>query len=699
MDARALAAEMKALVPTGSCVPTITGVSPVCGFEREDTLTLHGHNLAVSARLYVGPYLARDVEANPDGTRMTFRVPTELLPGRTYDVRVERAGVGGDTLSGAVTFGPCSDRCDGYQPGDIALPMWRIRAAGGEVVFEARAAGDSLTARLYAHDGPVKLLVQESDGTGLASAGVIPGATGEVTVPTTPGATYLIVARNAHAPATRFRLYAHGAEHLRTADDGDDWAGSPVNPGRGEDHGAASHPELGFEGRWRDLGPAFAATTWFFDVGPGDDELAVRVWSEGLFGNGHAGMSWLRPDGTVQPLIGPKGAPFDHTWRVVDPAPGLWGLRIEAVAADAPPPPADEPDEPADDDIPEILYFFAGYVPQGYSLARTDQAADDWLYFRAESMLGPPCGPSVLLVPGAAELCVGAVRPMDIVVADVANLYGAEVHLLFDKDRLAAVDENGADATAVEPGPFLDPAQGLVGANYVDNEFGLIDYAISLRDPAPPAFGTGVLGTVTFRATAAGRAEVKVDEAKLSERPLPPRPAARPDADVRGAVFTTDDCYDGGQDAPGSVRGRAVLDGRGDHGGANVSLVGAGGTLTLPEGDYVLSGVAPGSHALDVRLGGYLRAGLRAFTLGAGASVDLPLATLLGGDCNGDDEIDIVDGGIAARYFGLSEGWADKFPDINADGVVDIFDLVMVGGNFGCTVDDEVGRCQRWGRP
>jgi hypothetical protein len=288
---------------------------------------------------------------------------------------------------------------------------------------------------------------------------------------------------------------------------------------------------------------------------------------------------------------------------------------------------------------------------------------------------------------------------MDIVVADVANLYGAEVHLLFDRDRLKAEDENGEDATAVEPGPFLDPARGLVGANYVDNEFGLVDYAVSLRDPAAPAFGTGVLGTVLFRATATGRAEVTVDEAKLSERPLPPLPAARPDADVRGAVFQTADCYDGGQNAPGTVRGRAVLDGRGDHGGADVSLVGTGGTLTLPEGDYLLSGVAPGSHELDVRLGGYLRAGARAFDLGAGGTVELPLATLLGGDCNGDDEIDIVDGGIAARYFGLSEGWADKYPDINADGVVDIFDLVMVGGNFGCTVDDEVGRCQRWGRP
>jgi hypothetical protein len=114
----------------------------------------------------------------------------------------------------------------------------------------------------------------------------------------------------------------------------------------------------------------------------------------------------------------------------------------------------------------------------------------------------------LVLVPGAADTCVGGIRRMDIVLADVANLYGAEVHLSFDKDRLQAVDEMGEAATQVISGPFLDPAQGLLGANAVDNEFGLIDYAVSLKNPAPPAFGTGVLGTVYFKAVATGRSEV-----------------------------------------------------------------------------------------------------------------------------------------------------------------------------------------------
>jgi hypothetical protein len=186
---------------------------------------------------------------------------------------------------------------------------------------------------------------------------------------------------------------------------------------------------------------------------------------------------------------------------------------------------------------------------------------------------------------------------------------------------------------------------------------------------------------------------------KLSERPLPPAPAVRLVADARCAVFEASDCYNGGQSVPGTVRGRVALDGRTDHGGAQVSVGAAGPFLTEPEGFFTVTDTRPGEHTVDVLMGGYLRPGPRGFTMDAGGSVDLPAATLLGGDCNGSDAIDIVDGAISAAYYGLSEGWvAGKHPDINADGVVDIFDLVMVGNNFGCALDDVSGRCQRWDR-
>jgi hypothetical protein len=672
-DDQIMAADLMRVVPAVACGPSIDGVSPACGFDAEATLTLFGENLAPGTQVYVGDLAARDVTPNGDGTQITFKIPAGLQSGRTYDVRVERPGVGSDTLSGGLTNGPCLDRCDDFQSGDIQLPMWNLRGDQAEIMFQALAAGEELTVRLYADNGPMKLLVQEGDGTGITSIGVLAGTTGEISVPTTAGKTYLVLARNAQGDSARFRLLVRGAEYLRTADDGDDWSGG-MNSGRGEDHGAMSHPALGEAERWRELGPEFATTTWYFNVESGADELAVRVWGENVGGDGHAGMEWIRPSGIVQPLVGPEGPNFDHTWQVRNPEAGFWGLRIKAGRFSS---------------------------PLAYSLARVDQSSDDWLYFRSGSMVGPPCGPSLLLVPPEASFCTDDVFRMDIVVSDVANLYGAEVYLTFDPTMLEVVDASGDPTFEIEPGPFLDPALGLVGLNSADNVGGFIDYAVSLRDPAPPAFGTGVLATVYFRPKATGTTTVQFDQVKLSEKPVPPAPGKPILAEFRDATFEVNECFAPGQEA-GAMSGQVWLDGRLNHSGAEVGAEPGGHlVLTLPDGSFEMAALPAGGYTVDVQKTSYLRAGERSFTVAGGGSLALPNVTLLGGDCNNDDGIDITDGAIASASFGFGTGQAsfDVRADINGDGLVDIFDLVMVGNNFGCSVTDATARCQRWGRP
>jgi len=151
----------------------------------------------------------------------------------------------------------------------------------------------------------------------------------------------------------------------------------------------------------------------------------------------------------------------------------------------------------------------------------------------------------------------------------------------------------------------------------------------------------------------------------------------------------------------GRLHGVLLLDGRSDHGGASVFVDGLAVATTDAVGRYLAVGIAPGSHSVDLRHGGYLRAGDRQVTLRADSMVELPPAVLLGGDANGDGAIDIADGGIVAARFGLAAGEMgfDPRADINGDGTVDIHDLVMVGGNFGCHVADGAGRCRRWSEP
>jgi hypothetical protein len=147
------------------------------------------------------------------------------------------------------------------------------------------------------------------------------------------------------------------------------------------------------------------------------------------------------------------------------------------------------------------------------------------------------------------------------------------------------------------------------------------------------------------------------------------------------------------------VAGTVALDGRTDHSGVSVWVNGAAsGVISGAGGAYRAGPLAPGAHTIDLLHDGYLRAGERAVTVEAGRSAELPSAVLLGGDANGDDAIDIVDGAIVSASFGMGVGEPgfDVRADLNGDDEVDIYDLVMVGSNFGCAVDSGATRCHRW---
>jgi hypothetical protein len=59
--------------------------------------------------------------------------------------------------------------------------------------------------------------------------------------------------------------------------------------------------------------------------------------------------------------------------------------------------------------------------------------------------------------------------------------------------------------------------------------------------------------------------------------------------------------------------------------------------------------------------------------------VDIGQITLLGGDVNGDNRIDVRDVAFVAYHM---NGY-DAMADLNHDGQVDILDLTLAAGNFG----------------
>jgi hypothetical protein len=103
--------------------------------------------------------------------------------------------------------------------------------------------------------------------------------------------------------------------------------------------------------------------------------------------------------------------------------------------------------------------------------------------------------------------------------------------------------------------------------------------------------------------------------------------------------------------------------------------------VTDATGNFSITAVATGTHtSITADTDGYLSAVCTSPVVTA-PQTNLLAITLLSGDINGDDVVDVTD----ATAVGISFG--DTGPnipaDLNRDELVDIFDIILVGINFG----------------
>jgi hypothetical protein len=99
---------------------------------------------------------------------------------------------------------------------------------------------------------------------------------------------------------------------------------------------------------------------------------------------------------------------------------------------------------------------------------------------------------------------LGQIETVKIVIENVKELYGGEVHLKFDPSVVEVVDADPSkDGIQITPGDFLKP--DFVAVNKADNISGTIDYALTQLNPTPAANGSGVFMTVQFRGKALGK--------------------------------------------------------------------------------------------------------------------------------------------------------------------------------------------------
>ncbi|NLE75490.1 MAG: hypothetical protein GX605_01900, partial [Chloroflexi bacterium] len=116
------------------------------------------------------------------------------------------------------------------------------------------------------------------------------------------------------------------------------------------------------------------------------------------------------------------------------------------------------------------------------------------------------------------EVGVGQTAAINFLVENVEGLYGFEMHLRFDPAFIEVVDSYpDQPGVQVRPGNFL--SVDLVVQNTVDNEFGLVDYAMTQLNPTEAKTGTGFILSLIVRGKAATEATVmEMVEVKLATR-------------------------------------------------------------------------------------------------------------------------------------------------------------------------------------
>ncbi len=138
--------------------------------------------------------------------------------------------------------------------------------------------------------------------------------------------------------------------------------------------------------------------------------------------------------------------------------------------------------------------------------------------------------------------------------------------------------------------------------------------------------------------------------------------------------------------APGAVSGEVAYQNGGDAAGITVMLISGqsiiDGMVTAADGLYTFTGVAPGEYLLLADAPGHLAAA-QMVRVSANEGTSALTMVLLAGDTDDNQVIDLADAGFIGANFGLGAGIAPANADLNTDGVVNIIDLTLVGGNFG----------------
>ncbi len=322
------------------------------------------------------------------------------------------------------------------------------------------------------------------------------------------------------------------------------------------------------------------------------------------------------------------------------------------------------------------------------------------LFWTAQPVLA--AGPIIYTTSDPQEILPGETGTTTIKIRNVADAtydpYGFQVTIDFDPTVVQVID---GDPTAVgvqvgfPGGTYFEGKDYFIGRNWVDNDNGRIEFAATLYQPAFPLTEDSDLLVIHWHAVVAGWSDLEFTFSKLVDKHGNEIPHTVEDGEVGSSTATP-------------IAGRVKLQGRSDNWLMD-TLVVLAEEPCLPSTPYSLDNAQVTPHGINiipdmpytytddqgnfsitpydqhdyrclkVFQHGYLT-GQHALPRGNDPTA-LGTITLLGGDVNEDDVVNIFDLVKIATH--MSPGPYDKVADINLDDSVDIADLSIAAGNFG----------------
>ncbi|MDI9566481.1 MAG: Cohesin domain protein [Chloroflexi bacterium ADurb.Bin120] len=111
----------------------------------------------------------------------------------------------------------------------------------------------------------------------------------------------------------------------------------------------------------------------------------------------------------------------------------------------------------------------------------------------------------------------GAQFELPVEVRGVENLYAVDIEIRFDPAILQAEDAD-PNMEGVQAGLSTFLEAGLLLYNTIDNQEGVLRFAMSQVNPAEPVSGDGILLVVYFLARAEGKTELEISFLEASDR-------------------------------------------------------------------------------------------------------------------------------------------------------------------------------------